>query len=104
MFTHFFRATEKLKGLTTFLSRINMRIKIPNITFVVIAVFITCGICQEKHLRRDIGDALKSSTKTYLVNCEGKCRNIKATIEVDTGDPDLFASEHHPPQIGGETL
>ena len=81
-----------------------MRIKMPNITFVVIAVFITCGICQEKSFSRDIGDALKSSTKTYLVNCEGECRNIKATIEVDTGDPDLFASEHQPPQIGWKEL
>ena len=81
-----------------------MRIKIPNIAIVVMVMFITCGTCQEKSLSRDIGDALKSSTKTYLVNCEGKCRNIKATIEVDTGDPDLFASEHQPPQIGGEKL
>ena len=81
-----------------------MRIKIPNITLVVIAVFITCGICQEKSLSRDIGDALKKATKTFVVNCEGQCKNIKASIEVDTGDPDLFASEHQQPQIGGEKL
>lgn len=79
-----------------------MRIKIPNTTFMLMAMLVTCGFCQEKSLSRDIGDAARSATKTFVVNCDGQCKDIKATIEVDTGDPDLFASEHQPPQIGGE--
>ena len=57
---------------------------------------LTCG----QVYSMDIGDALKSATKTFVVNCEGRCEDIRATIMVDTGDPDLYASEHQPPQIG----
>ena len=57
---------------------------------------LTCG----KIYSMNIGDALKSATKTFVVNCEGHCKDITATIKVDTGDPDLFASEHQPQQTG----
>ena len=76
-----------------------MRIQIPKMTFVVIAVFITCGTCQEKSFSRDIGDALEGASKTFLVTCEGLCKDVTATIKVDSGDPDLFAREEEPPII-----
>ena len=74
------------------------------ITYVVIAVFVICCLGQEMSIRRDIGDALKGATKTFLVYCKGSCTDIKAVIEFDTGDPDLFATEHQPPQIGWKEL
>ena len=63
---------------------------------------LDCPIPEKYHrdLTTYIGDAAKSLTKTFLIKCEGKCRNIAATIEVDSGDPDLFAREDHPQQIG----
>ena len=61
---------------------------------------LTCGQIYSV----DIGDAPRSATKTFVVTCEGRCKDITATIKVDTGDPDLFATEHQPPQIGGEKL
>ena len=61
---------------------------------------LTCG----QIYSMDVGDALKSATKTFVVNCEGRCEDIRATIKVDRGDPDIFASEHQPPQIGWKEL
>ena len=70
------------------------------ITLVVITAFVICCFCQEIILSRDIGDAAKSATKTFVVKCEGRCKDITATVEVDSGDPDLFASEEQLPQMG----
>ena len=61
---------------------------------------LTCG----QIYSIDIGDAARRDTKTFVVNCEGRCKDIRATIKVDSGDPDLFASEHQPPQIGWKEL
>ena len=47
-----------------------------------------------------IGDAPKGSTKTYLVKCRGICKDISAIITTDSGDPDIYASERQPPEIG----
>ena len=93
-----------------FLNWIKMWIKMPKmnksfyITLVVIAAFVICCFGQEMSLSRDIGDAAKSAIKTFVVKCEGRCKDITATVKVDSGDPDLFASEEQPPQIGWKKL
>ena len=65
-----------------------------------------CSIPEEyyQNLTTYIGDAGKGTTKTFLVKCEGKCRDIAATVDVDSGDPDIYASEQQPPQIGKKEL
>ena len=61
-----------------------------------------CPVPLEYHqaLTTYIGDAGKGTTKIFVVKCEGRCKDITATVKVDSGDPDLFASEEQPPQMG----
>ena len=70
------------------------------ITVIIIATFTVSCYCQERDLSLHIGDAPTSVTKTFVVKCEGRCNDITASIKVDTGDANLFASEEQPPQIG----
>ena len=74
------------------------------ITLIIITTFIVSCYGQERDLSLGIGDAPKSATKTFVVKCEGRCKDITASIKVDAGDPDLFASEEQPPQIGENQL
>ena len=80
----------------------SMKNKSHCITVIIIATFIISCSGQRRDLSLDIGDAPESVTKTFVVKCEGHCKDVTASIKVDTGDPDLFASEEQPPQIGGK--
>ena len=42
-----------------------------------------------------------TSKKTFLVTCNGACRQIRALIEFDGGDADLFANEGQHPITSG---
>ena len=35
----------------------------------------------------------------YLVTCEGACENVKIKLEVESGDPDLFALDYSQPSL-----
>ena len=74
------------------------------ITLVVITAFVICCFGHEMSLSRDIRDAAKGATNTFVVQCEGRCKDITATVKVDSGDPDLFASEEQPAIIGTKCL
>ena len=68
-------------------------------TRIIVVLIVGC-FGQEKKLSLNIGDAPAGASTTFLVTCEEKCKDVNATIEVDSGDPDLYASEEQPPQIG----
>ena len=48
-----------------------------------------------------IPNAEHTSKKTFLVTCNGSCRQIRAHIEFDGGDADLFANEGQHPITSG---
>ena len=77
-----------------------MRKKSICIFVLSITTFVIGCHGNDKVLSVDIGHAPKSATKTFLVNCKGRCKDINATAKVDAGDPDIFASENKPPEIG----
>jgi len=45
------------------------------------------------NLSFDLRDSQKGDMITYRVKCLGNCESIRATVNVDQGDADLFASE-----------
>ena len=70
--------------------------------FLVIATYIEqCyGIGKNLSLTREIGYAAMHTNKTFVVNCQGSCSDITINVTVDTGGPNLYASEDQPPQRG----
>ena len=71
---------------------------------LIVATFVIGCDGEDKFLSMDIGDAAENTTKTFLVKCQGQCKNINVTVNVDAGDPDLFVSENKLPKIGNITL
>ena len=72
-----------------------------NCIFVLsITLFIIGCHGDENVLSMEIADAPELTSKTFLVKCRGRCRDINATVKVDAGDPDIFASENQPPKVG----
>ena len=77
-----------------------MRIDFFSIFVLCITIVVVGCSNTDKVLTVDIGDAIESETKTFLVKCKGSCKDINATVKVEAGDPDIFASEKKPPDIG----
>ena len=67
-------------------------------TMLISLIFGCYG--QESSFSVDIGDSPGGATKTFRITCLGACRDINATIEVDSGNPDLYAEEGKPPKAG----
>ena len=67
---------------------------------LVIVSLLSSSNSQGITLSKDIGDALRGVTKTFNITCNNRCKDITVTIKVDSGDPDLYASEEQPPKIG----
>ena len=66
------------------------------ISVVLITTFAFTCYAQEKVLSVAIRDAPEGISKTFLVACQSRCKDVNATIKVDSGDPDLYASEIWP--------
>ena len=83
-------------------------VKMPSTTkhllviLLIIATYIKqChGIGKNMSLTKEIGDAAMHTNKTFVVNCKGFCSDITVNVTVDTGGPNLYASDDHPPQRG----
>ena len=69
-------------------------------TSLVIALLLGSSYGQDITISKDIGDAPRGVTKTFHIKCDNRCKEITATIKVDSGDPDLYAGEDQPPKIG----
>ena len=85
-----------------FLVKMPTRTKQLFVIFLVIATYIKqChGIGKNTSLTKEIGDAAMHTNKTFVVNCKGSCSDITVNVTVDTGGPNLYASEDQPPQRG----
>ena len=67
---------------------------------LVIVSLLSNSFGQAITLSKDIGDAPRGVTKTFNIKCDNLCKEITASIKVDSGDPDLYAGEDQPPKIG----
>ena len=72
------------------------------VILLIIATYIKqChGIDKNMSLTKEIGDAAMHTNKTFVINCKGFCSDITVNVTVDTGGPNLYASEDQPPQRG----
>ena len=81
-----------------------MRIDFFSIFVLCITTVVVGCSGNDNVLTVDVGDATESETKTFLVKCKGSCKDINATVKVEAGDPDIFASEYEPPKIGVDSM
>ena len=83
-------------------SAVRAKMTIDFISIFVLCITIIVVGCSGngKVLTVDIGDAKESETKTFLVKCKGSCKDINATVKVEAGEPNIFASKYQPPKIG----
>lgn len=48
---------------------------------------------------KTIAAGTKGDQKIFLITCLGHCRDISVSLEVESGDADLYAREDVPPEI-----
>ena len=84
--------------------RAKMRMNLISIFVLCITIVVVGCSDTDKVLTVDIGDAIESETKTFLIKCKGSCKDINATVKVEAGDPDISASEYEPPKIGNDSM